>query len=129
MHRHEKLVREQIQAFIDQDVPAWRALVTDDLTVHVPSGHPLSGDYRGADEFMARFFGPVMERTGGVEVADVHDVLASDDHAVGLYRMRSQRDGKPYEWLHTNIYHFSDGLISEIWWNPFDEQTVAELLA
>ena len=96
--------------------------------VHVPLGHPLSGDYSGSQQFVEKFIGKVMELTGGVQV-EIHDILASDDHGVGLYKLRTERDGAAYEWPHVSIYHFNGGKISEIWWMPFDQEKVAALLA
>ncbi len=128
MHQHEQLVRTQVEAFIAGDIPAWLETVSDDLVVHVPAGHQLSGDYHGSQQFVEKFIGTVMELTGGVEL-EVHDVLASDEHGVGLYRIRTQRDGTAYEWPQVNVYHFDGGRISEIWWTPVEQEKVAALFA
>lgn len=128
MHPNEQLVRTQVEQFIAGNIPGWLETVSEDLVVHVPPGHQLSGDYQGAQQFVERFIGKVMELTGGVQL-EIHDVLASDDHGVGLYTIRTQRNGTAYEWPHVNIYHFRGGKISEIWWTPFDQAKVAALLA
>lgn len=128
MHPNEQLVRTQVEAFIAGDIPAWLDTVADDLLVHIPPGHQLSGDYAGSQQFVETFIGSVMELTGGVQL-EIHDILASDEHGIGLYSIRTQRDGTPYEWSHVNIYHFADGKISEIWWTPFDQAKVAELFS
>lgn len=128
MHPNEQLVRTQVQCFIAGDIQGWLDVVSDDLVVHVPPGHRLSGEYKGSQQFVERFIGKVMELTGGVHL-EVHDVLASDDHAVGLYTIRTERDGSTYEWQHVNVYHVADGKITEIWWTPFDQTKVAALFA
>ncbi len=128
MHPNEQLVRKQVEHFIAGNIPGWLETVSEDLVVHVPPGHPLSGDYSGSQQFVEKFIGKVMELTGGVQV-EIHDILASDDHGVGLYKLRTERDGTAYEWPHVNIYHFNGGKISEIWWTPFDQEKVAALLA
>lgn len=126
MHPNEQLARTQVEHFIAGNIPGWLETVSEDLVVHVPPGHQLSGDYKGAQAFVEKFIGRVMELTGGVQL-EVHDVLASDDHAVGLYTIRTQREGSTYEWPHVNVYHFRDGKIREIWWTPFDQTKVAAL--
>jgi ketosteroid isomerase-like protein len=128
MHPNEQLIRRQVESFIAGNIAGWLETVSDDLVVHVAPGHPLSGDYRGGQQFVERFIGKVMEITGGVNL-EVHDIVASDEHGVGLYTVRTQRGGKTYEWSHTNVYHCRDGKITEIWWTPFDQAKVAELLS
>ena len=128
MHPNEQLVRRQVEAFIAGDIPGWLDTVSEDLVVHIPPGHQLSGDYHGGQHFVESFIGKVMELTGGVQV-EIHDILASDDHGVGLYRIRTQRDGTSYEWSHVNVYHVTAGKISEIWWTPVDQAKVAALFS
>src|SRR5580704_1633701 len=60
-----------------------RSLLADDVTWHNPGGNHLSGDHRGVDPAIgpfAKFF----EDSGGTFKAGVHDILASDTHAVAL---------------------------------------------
>lgn len=123
MHHHERLVRTQIEDFQKGDIEGWLSCVADDLVVHVAPGHRLLGDYHGSQQFIEQFMGPVMELTGGVE-AEPHDVLASDEHAVSLFTIRAQRNGIDYEWRLVDVYHIKDGKIAEMWWNPFDKDTV-----
>ena len=128
MHPNEQLVRKQVESFIAGDIPGWLSAVSEGLVVHIPEGHRLSGEYKGSQAFVETFIAKLMEITGGIQL-EIHDVLASDGHAVGLYTITTQRDGTPYEWSHVNVYHFADGKISEIWWVPADQSKVAALLA
>jgi ketosteroid isomerase-like protein len=128
MHANEQLIRTQVERFIAGDIPGWLALCTGDLVVHVPPGHRLSGRYEGAQMFIEKFIGKVMELTGGVQL-EPHDFFANDDRGVGIYTIRTQRDGVDYEWRHVNVYQFRDGKIAEIWWTPFDQAKVAALFA
>lgn len=128
MHPNEQVIRTQVERFIAGDIPGWLETVSDDLVVHIPPGHQLSGDYHSGQEFVEKFIGRVVELTGGVHV-EIHDVLASDDHGVGLYMNRTQRDGTTYEWAHVNVYHFGDGKITEIWWTPTDQEKIAALFS
>lgn len=128
MHPNEQIIRKQIERFCAGDIPGWAALCRSDLVVHIPPGHTLSGDYKGSQEFVERFIGNVMKRTGGVQLTP-HHFFANDERGVGIYTIRTQRDGVNYEWQHVNVYAFRDGKISEIWWTPFDQAKVAKLLA
>lgn len=128
MHPNETIVRTAVEHFRAGNVPGLLEVFADDLVVHVPPGHQLSGDYKGGKEFIEKFVGKVMELTGGVQL-EPHDIFASDDHAVGLYTIRAERDGVAYEWSHVNVYHLGGGKIKEFWWTPFDQQKVAALLA
>jgi len=126
MHANERLIRAQVERFIAGDIAGWLALCTSDLLVHVPAGHQLSGTYEGAQTFVEKFIGKVMALTGGVQV-EPHDFFASDDRGVGIYTIRTQRNGVKYEWRHVNLYQFRNGKIAEIWWTPVDQAKVAAL--
>lgn len=128
MHRNEKIIRRLVDHFIAGNIEGFVGMLTDDVVVHVPAGHQLSGDYKGPKEFVEKFVGRVMELTGGVQL-EKHDILASDDHAVGLYTIRTQRNGISYEWQHVNVYHVRDGKVAEFWWTPFDQPAVSRLFA
>jgi ketosteroid isomerase-like protein len=128
MHPNAEVVHKSVEYFKAGNIPGLLEVFAKDLVVHVPPGHQLSGEYRGRQQFIERFIGRVMELTEGVQL-ESHEVLASDDHAVGLYTIRAERKGTVYEWRHVNVYHDSGGQITEIWWTPFDQQTVADLFA
>ncbi len=53
---------------------------------------------------------------------EIHDVLASDDHAVGLYTMRLVCPDRSIEWRHANVYRVRDAKIVEVWQNPFEQE-------
>jgi hypothetical protein len=44
----------------------------------------------------------------------LHDVLANRTHGVVIYDVKAERDGKEITYSHLDVYHFRDGLISEI---------------
>ncbi len=128
MHPNAEIVLKSVEYFKAGNIAGLLEVFADDLVVHVPPGHQLSGEYKGNRQFIEQFIGKVMELTEGVQL-EIHDVLASDDHAVGLYKIRAERGGTVYEWQHVNVYHLGGGQITEFWWTPFNQQTVAELFA
>jgi ketosteroid isomerase-like protein len=129
MHPNEQLIRQALDAFLAGNVEAFAQTLSDDFVIHIPGTHPLAGDYKGRESFLGEFIGRVMELTGGTLQIEVHDVLASDDHAAGIYVFRAQRDGQSAEWHHVNVYHVRDGKIAEVWWNPVEQDVVDRLLA
>lgn len=117
MHSNEKVLRAALDAIAAGDQEALATVVADDLVVHVPGRSPLAGELHGRGVFGAK----VRELTGGTLTIEAHDVLGSDDHAVGVYTMRVECPDRSFEWRHTNVYHIRDGKIVETWQNPFEQ--------
>jgi ketosteroid isomerase-like protein len=53
----------------------------------------------------------------------VHDVVANDDHAIGLFDATATRDGKTFSYRVAEIYHIRNGKIVERW--AFSDDTAA----
>ncbi len=113
-HPHEEVVRRGYDAFSRGDMETLRELFTDDAVWHAPGRSPLSGDHRGIEQVLGYFTG-TMERSGGNFQVRLHDVLANDDHAVGLHFVVADREGKHLEDQQALIFHFRDGKIAEVW--------------
>jgi ketosteroid isomerase-like protein len=60
------------------------------------------------------------ELTGGSIKVDLHDVVANDEHVVGLHRTSAQRAGKSLETTSAIVFHVQGGRVSEAWEHPFD---------
>jgi uncharacterized protein len=120
MYETEKVLRAAVNAMTTGDVEGLPAFFADDVLVHVPGTSQLSGDYKGKEELFNGFLGKLMALTNGEVVLEPHDIIGSEDHAVGIYKWRATRDGETIEWRHVNVYHVRDGQIVEIWQHPFD---------
>ena len=107
------------------DQEAFAEVVADDVVVHVPGHSKIAGDLHGRGIFGRR----VRELTGGTPIVDVHDVLGSDDHAIGVYRYRVECPDRSVEWRHVNVYHIRDGKIVEVWSNPFEQDVFDEFFS
>jgi hypothetical protein len=68
-------------------------LFADTTIFHKPGRSPTSGDYQGLDQVLG-FFGALAERSGGTFRATLHDVVANEEHAVGLHSSDAERDGR-----------------------------------
>jgi hypothetical protein len=124
-HPNEELLRKGFDAFGKGDLDGVKALFADDIVWHVPGSSQLSGDYKGQGEVMA-WLGKNLELSGGTLKTEVHDVLGNDEHAVALFTITAQREGKS---LHDNacqVVHVSGGKVTESWLHPGDQKTVDE---
>jgi uncharacterized protein len=83
-HPNEELTRRAYDAFSRGDVDTLRQLFADDAVFHEPGRNPVSGDHQGIDQILA-FLGLLAARSGGTYRVPLHDVVANDQHAVGLH--------------------------------------------
>ena len=93
-HPNEDLVRRGFDAFARGDVDTLRELIDQDAVWHAPGRNPLAGDHQGVEAILG-FFARTMEITGGTFRAELHDVVADDEHAVAIYVSRASMRGEP----------------------------------
>lgn len=117
MTDNETILRAALAAIAAGDADALAEVMADDVVVHVPGRSRVAGTLRGRGRFGAR----IREVGGGNLTIDVHDVLGSADHAVGVYVMRLDAPERSFTWRHVNVYHVRDGKIVEVWSNPFEQ--------
>jgi uncharacterized protein len=113
-HPNEELVRRAFDAFTKGDVDTLRELTDQDAVWHNPGRNLISGDYRGQDEILA-FFARIAELTAGTFHAELHDVAASDEHAVAIYVTRGEREGRTLENRTVLVSHVRNGKFTESW--------------
>jgi ketosteroid isomerase-like protein len=116
MGEHENVARVKsgYDAFSKGDLDALRELFTEDVVWHVPGDNQISGDYVGQDATFG-YFGKLMELSDGTFKANLHEILASDGHAVGLHRDTAQRNGKSLDTDEALIFHMRNGKVYEAW--------------
>ena len=114
-HPHEDLIRRAYAAFSAGDMDAMRGMMTDDAVWHVPGRNRFSGDYRGADDILGYFARLSEESQGTYQIDELHDVLANEEHAVGLHRSSTVKDGEKHQFKEIVVFHLRDGKISEAW--------------
>jgi hypothetical protein len=125
--------REANEAAIRRYCDAWKAgdLATivdcyhDDLVLHYFGRSPLAGDHRGktaALTVLAR-----VQQLANRQLLEIHDVLASDEHAIILARERFERDGRQVESKRVLVYHVRDGKLAEAWIYDDDQRAVDAL--
>ena len=127
-HPNEELVRRGFDAFATGDIDTLRQLFDQDAIWHVPGRSPLSGDHRGLDAILG-FLARTMELTGGTFRAEVHDVVANDEHAVALYVSRGEREGRTLESRDVLVSHVRNGKLAEAWLLSADLYAVDEFFS
>ena len=130
-HPNEELARSEMEAAVRGDLEGMLDHYTDDAILHYPGRNALSGTHRGKDGIRkwGRKFGELLGEEGSL-ARTVHDILASDDHAIQLVSVEAKRaDGRRARWNAACVMHVRDGKISEVWLNIDDPYSVDELLA
>lgn len=117
-HPHEDLVREGFAAFARGDIEALDQFFTDDATWHASGDNPLAGDFAGKQEVFSNF-ARVRELSDTFE-QEIHDVIANDDHAVALVKVRATRNGKDLEDNQVIVFHIEDQRVKSAWLHSYD---------
>ena len=120
MHANAAVVAAAAKAVGAGDGAAFAQVTSAEMVVHFPGAGPLAGDYVGRGALGRR----IREVTGNPLQIELVDVLGSDEHGVGIYRMTARRDDRTLTWLHMNLYRIADGLIAEVWQNPYEQDLV-----
>jgi ketosteroid isomerase-like protein len=120
-HPNEDLVRRGYAAFGQGDMQTLDELFTDDIEWHAPGNSPVSGDFTGKPDVFG-LFGRLGELSGGSLHLELHDVLANDQHAVGLGHATAQRDGRQLDDNQVIVFHLSGGKVSSAWVHTSDQQ-------
>jgi uncharacterized protein len=113
-HPGEELVRRGYDAFSRGDMQTLREVFSPDIVWHSAGRSQLAGEYAGVDAVLG-FFGRTMELTGGTFRVDVHDVVANDEHVVGLHAVTAEREGRTLRDQNVLVFHVRDGRASEVW--------------
>jgi ketosteroid isomerase-like protein len=109
------LMRRYIDAWQSGDVSAVQACYSDDVAMHILGRSSHAGTYRGLaewNEVIARIFA---DTDGRADIVEVHDVLVSEEHAVGLIRERFCRGERCVDTDRVVVYELRAGRIAAIW--------------
>ena len=127
-HPNEDLLRQNYQAAAEGDFQTVVDRMADDIVWHVQGDNPLNGTYQGKEEVIG-YLGRLTEETGGTLKNEPHDVLANDEHAVGLLHFSAQRGGKSMHERAAHIVHIRDGKVAEVWIFYEDQRVIDEFFS
>ena len=124
-HPNEEIARSATEALSKRDMETFFSHQSDDIVLHFPGRGPMAGEYRGRDG-MAQLFQKQMEMLDGPPEIEIYDVLASNDHAVVLNRVRATKGGQTSEQQQVVVMHIESGKITETWLQFSDQQALDE---
>jgi uncharacterized protein len=127
-HPNEDLIRRGYDAFSRGDMQILHDLFHPDVVWHAPGRGLLAGDHQGVDAVLG-YFGRTMELTDGNFRVEVHDVVANDEHGVGLNSVHAERGGRTLEDNNTLVFHVRDGKVTEVWQYWSDQYAADELFS
>lgn len=114
---NESVARQVTDAFATMDMARLDALMADDIVWHeIGSSEPRRG--KAALRAAAPGGGADYEVTG-----KLHDIVASDDHAIALVEATATRGGKKLTYRTAEIYHIRNGQVVERW--AFSDDTAS----
>jgi ketosteroid isomerase-like protein len=119
-HPNATLYRRGMEAFDAGDMQSYADLLADDIVWHQIGAPTL----HGKEEMAASMPG------GEVDwqiKADVHDVVANDDHVIALVEATATRgDGRTLTYRTAEIIHVRDGKATERWAFSDDTQRIID---
>ena len=118
-HANAEPIRRAFGGFATGDMALMRSLVAEDTVWHIPGRGPLAGDHYGRDAVF-EMFGRLVQASEGTFTQELHDVVASDDHAVALTHATARRGDFRYDANDAWVFHLREGEIAEAWWRPED---------
>jgi hypothetical protein len=129
-HAHALLLREfheaQNRFYAGGEQGPVEAMLTDDVTWHVPGDSPIAGEHRGRERVLAYFAKRRQISDASFQIA-VHGVLADDQRAVILAGGEVRRGAQTLSWGTVGIFRIADGMIAECWVLPHDQRAFDEI--
>lgn len=107
-HPHSQLLEKLYADFSKGDLRAVLDACSDQMTFQVPGKSPLAGKY-DKKTFVPGFAAKLQELSGGTLQLEVHDIMASDRHAVALATAKLTRGGKTLEYRTVHVWRFEGG--------------------
>ena len=116
-HPNAVLVRQMMEAMSSGDMQAASNALADDVEWHEIGRAEARHGKAGLREAMTS------GATDYTITGAIHDVIANDDHVVGLFDATATRGGKTFSYRVAEIYHVRNGKIVERW--AFSDDTAA----
>jgi ketosteroid isomerase-like protein len=129
-HPNTRLIRDfhdrQNRFYAGDNQDPVGAMLTEDVTWHVPGHSAIAGDYRGRDEVL-RYFARRRKLSNATFRINVRGVLADDERTVILAGGEIEHDGETSAWGTVAIFRFAEDKIAECWVVPYDQDAFDEI--
>jgi uncharacterized protein len=122
-HPNEQLIRDATENLSAGNAQAFIDAHADDVVVHISGRNALAGDHRGKQELTSAFQ-KQMDLMDAPPAFEIHDAMATDDHAVLLGIQKGMRNGKTLESNVVVVAHVREGKFAEVWVvsaDPYEE--------
>ena len=120
-HPNAAKYREVTESFTAGDFAPMMESVADDVEWwYIGGDTPLRGKQA------------MMEMMGGSDSeirADLHDVIANDEHLVALVNATATRNGKTLKYRTAEIHHIKDGKVTHRWAFSDDTEAIIKFFA
>lgn len=117
-HPNAALLRSAVEALNGGDFEQFAALLDDDVSWYeVGASEPIRGKAALAERMAAG------EREFTIE-AQLHDVVANDEHALAMINASATRGDETLEYRTVEILHMRDGKVTERWSFADDPQAI-----
>ena len=124
-HPHAQLIREfhdrQNRFYAGGEQGPVAAMLSADVTWHVPGQSAIAGVHRGREEVL-RHFARRRKMADSTFRISVRGVLADDERAVILAGGELDHRGQTFAWGTVGIFRVEEGLIAECWVLPHDQE-------
>ena len=115
VQRNIEIARKGYAAFNEGDIETAMSTISDDIVWHGGNRGPLAGDYKGKAALLD-FFMKFGQLTEGSYKAEIHDILANEEHGVVIGVYKATRNGKTFEDKFVDVIHpDADGKAKEFW--------------
>lgn len=119
-HPNATIYRQALEGFASGDETA-ADLIADDIVWHQIGAETLRGKQALLES---------MTQLEGLELdIDVHDVVANDDHVVGLVTATVDAGDGPFTYRTAEIAHIENGKVTERWAFSDDTQAIVDFFA
>lgn len=119
-HPNAALARKMAESLSSGDTSGLADMIADDIEWHeIGRPEPIIGK-----EALAARFGMGSGTPPPYEItAELHDVIANDDHTISLATAHATKDGRTFDYRVAEIYHMKDGKVTARW--AFSDDTAA----
>jgi uncharacterized protein len=122
-HPNVGIVREGYAAFGRGHLDVLqKELFAPDIVWHYAGHSQIGGHFHGAEQVMD-WLGRIFDLSDGTLTVDLHDVIGNDEHVVALIMVRASRNGIHLNDQGVQVFHLSDGKVTEVWTLPGDQAT------
>jgi|GraSoiStandDraft_42_1057292.scaffolds.fasta_scaffold317757_1 ketosteroid isomerase-like protein len=113
-HPNAALAREGMEASMRGDMQWFGEHLDDNVSWHIGGNSAAAGTLQGKEQVL-QFFGQMGGDAGGMRL-DLHDVMATDDHAVVLGTAHlTAPDGDTIDYNFVNVFHIRDDKVTDAW--------------